>query len=185
MKAMGGRTLRTALPESPRPAHDGLASLTARDLMTRPVFTLRQEMSVREAARALVRRGIHGAPVVDGRGRVAGVLSVTDLARYEGEREPDVVRETDYYRLVEASRMGDVPWGKGFHIEADRTPRVREIMTPSVIFVEEQTGLASILRTLRRHRIHRVMVLRNPGRILAGVITETDVLNVLRRLLNV
>lgn len=159
------------------------ASLTARELMSHPVHALRQDMSVREAARVLVDKRIHGAPVVDGHGRVVGVLSATDLARYEGEREPDVVRDSDYDRLVKAGRRQAIPWRKGFHIETDGGPRVRDVMTPCVVYVDERANLRAVLRVLRRHRIHRVMVLRTPGRTLAGVVSETDILRALGGLL--
>ena len=44
-------------------------------VMTRDVWTLRPETSLKVAAAGLVERGISGAPVVDGEGRVVGVLS--------------------------------------------------------------------------------------------------------------
>jgi CBS domain-containing protein len=56
--------------------------LTAGDLMSRGVKTVRADAPLRDAARQLARWGIRGAPVVDGEGRCVGVLSVSDLARW-------------------------------------------------------------------------------------------------------
>jgi CBS domain-containing protein len=58
-----------------------LRDLTARDLMTQDVFTLAETMPLRDAARALVARGVSGAPVVDAAGRCVGVLSAGDYLR--------------------------------------------------------------------------------------------------------
>lgn len=66
-----------------------LAALTAGDLMSREVVTVRADMPLREAAAELIRREVHGVPVVDGAGRCVGVLSVSDLARWTaGAGEP-------------------------------------------------------------------------------------------------
>jgi CBS domain-containing protein len=59
-----------------------LLALTAADLMSRDVETIRIDLSLRDAAALLARREVHGTPVVDGAGRCVGVLSVTDLARW-------------------------------------------------------------------------------------------------------
>jgi CBS domain-containing protein len=55
--------------------------LTAGDLMPLDVVRLPQDMSVRDAARLLLRAQIAGAPVVDANGRCVGVLSATDFVR--------------------------------------------------------------------------------------------------------
>ncbi len=63
-----------------------LLTLTAKELMTKEVVHLNQEMSVKEAALVLVKNGISGAPVVDRQGRCMGVFSTTDLLRSYSER---------------------------------------------------------------------------------------------------
>jgi len=55
--------------------------LTASDLMTQDVVRLPQNMSIRDAARMLLRAQIGGAPVVDAHGRCVGVLSATNFLR--------------------------------------------------------------------------------------------------------
>jgi CBS domain-containing protein len=44
------------------------------------------DLSLRDAATLLIRREIHGAPVVDAVGRCVGVLSVSDVARWVSGR---------------------------------------------------------------------------------------------------
>ncbi|MFD1331669.1 CBS domain-containing protein, partial [Methylopila musalis] len=64
------------------------------DIMTTPVRTLRPEWPLSEAAPLLTDDGLHHLPVVDGDGRLAGVLAQTDLiiallaARGEDGRRP-------------------------------------------------------------------------------------------------
>ena len=65
-----------------------LLHLTAQDLLTREVVTLRAGMPLRDAARLMAAERVHGAPVVDAEGRCVGVLSVSDLMRW-------ALRDTD------------------------------------------------------------------------------------------
>jgi CBS domain-containing protein len=65
-------------------------TVIARDLMTQPVEVIPQGMSLRAAARLLVRAQITGAPVVDAEGRCVGVLSASDFLRWTQEGAPGV-----------------------------------------------------------------------------------------------
>lgn len=158
---------------------DRLFTLTAADLMHRPVHTIREDQSVHEAAAVLVEHAIQGAPVVNRFGKVVGVLSVTDIARYERDRHPDVVRESDYYRLAESGRKEDVEWEKGFHMEGAHDARVRDVMTPKVYSVTEDAHIGTVLGTLVDNHIHRVVVLTKGTGKLLGVISATDIMRAL------
>jgi predicted transcriptional regulator len=57
----------------------------ARDVMSAEVLALRADMTVREAALFLTGHQIAGAPVLDEKGHLAGVLSLTDLAENEDD----------------------------------------------------------------------------------------------------
>ena len=55
-----------------------MRSLTVDDCMTRSVVTIQPEMDVVEAIRVLLKHNITAAPVVDGEGNLAGILSEID-----------------------------------------------------------------------------------------------------------
>lgn len=149
---------------------------TARDLMSPTVVTVRPDDTVREAAALLLERNVHGAPVVDDDGRAIGVLSMTDLARHERERVEGGFRDSDWYRLGREGRVRGIPWERGFHLEVPPEATVREWMSPFVVSVYEDATLADVLGILLRNQIHRVIVVREPGPQLVGVISETDLL---------
>lgn len=62
-------------------AHHTRPPLRARELMSRPVRTIRADGSVHDAARLLLRYGHNGLPVVGDDGQVVGVLSRRDVER--------------------------------------------------------------------------------------------------------
>lgn len=55
--------------------------MQARDVMSRPVITLRPHLPARVAAARLVARGFVAAPVVDAEGRVHGIVTEAELLR--------------------------------------------------------------------------------------------------------
>ncbi|MCS7022393.1 MAG: CBS domain-containing protein [Gemmataceae bacterium] len=59
-----------------------LLQLTAGELMNREVRTLSARLPIKEAAQELAHWGLRGMPVVEEDGRLVGMLSVADLARW-------------------------------------------------------------------------------------------------------
>ena len=67
--------------------------LTAKDVMCSEVLALRADMTVREAAEFLTGHQFSGAPVLDDKGHLVGVASLTDLAENEDEVDEVLVRD--------------------------------------------------------------------------------------------
>jgi len=55
------------------------------EIMTKDVVTLKLTQPIEEATMVLLRRHVHGAPVVDDDGRLVGMLNFMDLKRHAGE----------------------------------------------------------------------------------------------------
>jgi CBS-domain-containing membrane protein len=85
-----------------------LSTLRVRDVMTQAILLLRAETSVDEAWEQLHEAGVSGAPVLDARGRLVGVLSNHDLADPRWRRSGATSRVDDVMtRIVYAVRAGD------------------------------------------------------------------------------
>src|SRR5262249_12060148 len=147
-------------------------TLTARDVMNPDVLTVPVDMTVRELAGFLTENQISGAPVVDAGGHLVGLVSVTDVATNDAER-PDLV--VDHSRPGEAVRAWEDRMTPEeihpLHIESDDL-LVRDIMTPTVYTVSEDTLVPEIARTMVAGRIHRLLVSRR--RRVLGIITSLD-----------
>ncbi|HEU5217252.1 MAG TPA: CBS domain-containing protein [Gemmatimonadales bacterium] len=59
--------------------------ITVADVMTRDVFVIRSETTLREAIGYLASQHVSGAPVVDSRRRMMGAVTTSDLLQAESE----------------------------------------------------------------------------------------------------
>ena len=87
---------RATLQAAARP----LLGLTAADLMTAPVMTIPEEMSLSEAARLLSGAHVSGAPVVDAEGRCVGVLSSSDFVTFSGDGRRRAILSTSVFAWI-------------------------------------------------------------------------------------
>ena len=69
------------------------AGLTAADLMSAPAITIGPTATVAEAARTMHTRHVRRLPVVTGDGRLAGIVSRTDLLGVYDRPDADIRRE--------------------------------------------------------------------------------------------
>lgn len=141
---------------------------TARDIMNHPVLAVRDDWSVRELASYFIEKSISGAPVVDGKGRLSGVVSLSDIVdQVTREREPSGARGRGWEGRYNPEDL------RGLSIE-DSDRLVRDIMTPTFFTVPDDTPLSEIARTMVAGRIHRLLV-TSRGRII-GIVTTLDLL---------
>jgi CBS domain-containing protein len=142
------------------------------DVMTTDVITVDPDTTVQDVAKLLAERGISGAPVVDRSGRLVGIVSEGDLLH---RAEIGTAR-----RHRERRRSW---WLDHFASEAARDyvkshgRTVRDIMTPDVASVAEDTDLAEVAALLEARRIKRVPVLRD-GKIV-GIISRANLVRAL------
>ena len=158
--------------------------LTAADLMTTKVLAVPADMPVDQLADFLVTHNISGAPVVNEEDALVGVVSLTDLARHEGiplRRTPSDDRH-DFYLRHEVDSLSDygIENVESFRITDTSGITVRDIMTPTVFNVQENTPVQMIADYMLRGRIHRQFVTR--GNQVVGVITAMDLLKIVRDL---
>jgi CBS domain-containing protein len=167
--------------------------LRARDLMTRDPIVVREELTVAELCDLLQERNITGAPVVDARGGLVGVVTQEDIiygamgnpsAREPGPPDGETAKRRARRvvamlraRLEEAPPARPRPGEKPFWADASKaadpmaTP-VRAIMTSPAISAQESTPVADLCRIMWSLRIHRVPILKK-GKV-TGLVSSMD-----------
>lgn len=153
----------------------------ARDIMNKEVITVPANMSVRELSQLFVDKAITGAPVVDDNNKFIGVVSLTDIARYESEREETIREERphDFYlRSWEDKFEPDEL--RFFHIEEPPEATVRQIMTPVMFKVDPDVSVQHIASMMVRGRIHRLIVVEK-GEVV-GIVSALDLVRLVEEM---
>lgn len=155
--------------------------LIARDIMSSPVITVKSDMSVEEVSDLFTDRMITGAPVVDENDRPVGVVTLTDIVRNEPRREHIVSDRiaSDYVLRDWHKNFNTDDLSSGYHLEESETLMARDIMTPFVYRVEEDTPVRELAEILVSGRIHRLFVTRNEK--ITGVVSALDILKTMIR----
>ena len=65
--------------------------MTAKDIMTRDVVTVSPTLAVKDLAKVLLKNRISGAPVVDKKGKIIGVVSEADILAKKGKQVKDIM----------------------------------------------------------------------------------------------
>ena len=147
--------------------------ITASDLMNSEVLTVREDLPVREVAAFLVDNEITGAPVVDRRGRLVGVVSLVDIAAVASEDAGfGGVRPDFFSRGEELPDDEEVVLGE----EAEDL-RVEDIMNPEIFSVAEDATVSQVAMKMLRDHLHRLLVMRDDE--VVGIISTSDLLGLL------
>jgi CBS domain-containing protein len=144
----------------------------ARDIMNPQVITVIDSMDLREAAKILVEEGITGAPVVDEMGNLVGVISQSDLVEYDLSVEHELTVEAPFYRRPFDDALQPQ---HGFQIDELPADSVKDVMTPHLVTVEEDTPIREVAARMVNSGIHRLIVVDIDQQI-RGIVTSLDVL---------
>jgi CBS domain-containing protein len=109
--------------------------------------------------------------VIDEAGRPIGVISRSDLIRYDRERLDYAPSKAPYFDPDEY--FDKVP--PGFQVERPDATLVRDVMTPVVFSVTPGTAVTNVVEEMIARRVHRLFVIDASG-VLVGVISTLDLL---------
>jgi len=154
-----------------------MKELTAKHVMKSKVLTAESDWSVSRLAEFFMENCISGAPVQSSVGAPIGVVSLTDIVHHDTQPEKDRDWPHDYYLHAQERR-----YARGeadcFQIETESLTMVRDIMTPVIFQVSEDTPVQKVADMMLKNRIHRVMVLSDEK--VVGIISTPDILKIVR-----
>lgn len=140
--------------------------MQVKDIMTTTVATVQPDTSIQEIAKLLLERRISAVPVVDANGQILGIVSEGDLMR---RSETGTERHPSWWLSLVAS-----PKETAINYIKSHGGHARDIMTRDLISVDADASLEEVAKTLEKHRIKRLPVLRN-GKLI-GIVSRADLL---------
>lgn len=141
--------------------------MQARDIMVSPVVTIGESETVRDVARLLATKHISAVPVVDGAGKLAGIVTEGDLMRRveTGTEHP--------YSWWLSFFLGDRALAADY-VKSHAT-KVKDIMTRDVKSATPETLLVEIADMFEAHHIKRVPIVSESGD-LVGIVSRANII---------
>jgi CBS-domain-containing membrane protein len=138
---------------------------TVRDVMAPQVVAAREDAEFKEILAVMHRGRVSALPVVDSGKHVIGVVSEADLLAKEAaaDGQHDTLRWPHRADERKASAV-----------------RARDLMTRPAVTIGPDATVAEAARMMRRHRIRRLPVTEEAGRLI-GIVSRIDVLSVYER----
>jgi CBS domain-containing protein len=150
--------------------------MPVRDVMTTEVVAFSPDETVQDASARMVDAGVDAGPVVDGDGRVVGMLSSTDL----------IVRESRWHIPTVISILGaTLEWPsdkKRFDEDVEKTlgGHVADVMHERVYTCSPDDTVETAATLMHDHEVSRLPVLDGDGR-LVGIVARGDILRAIVR----
>lgn len=155
-------------------AHDDHESDTVGRFMTTDVCCVAADAAIPDAVRALVERGVDGAPVVDGDGRLVGMLSATDV----------MVQDAHLHLPTVIALFGatvELPGQAARYnrdVERALASTVDQLMARDPLTITADATMSEAATRLHDADVSRLPVIDDGGRVV-GIIARGDVLRYL------
>ena len=143
--------------------------MRAAQVMTPIVLSISAEATVFDAAELLVGAGVSALPVVDGTGRLIGIMSEADLLR---RAEIGTAPRKSWLQRFFANEAAAAAEYVTLH-----SRHVRDVMSAPVITVQEDDTLGHVADVMESRRVKRVPVLR--GEVVVGIVSRANLLQAL------
>lgn len=150
-------------------------TVLAHEIMTPSVKAVPQSWTMDRLARFLTDNEITGSPVIDDDGEIVGIATLKDITEFrwsssrsdpaDANLTPEEEQEAKRLRMIIFEEMGKVP------------VEVRDIMTPSLLCVDELTPVREIANVMMKEHLHRIFVTQNKK--ITGIITTYDMLKLI------
>jgi CBS domain-containing protein len=135
--------------------------MLVREIMTSPAYSVQEDAALGEALKLMADAKVTGLPVLDGDGRVVGIISEADLLKADLEPDPRA-------HMRVAAKTSE-----------QSALTVAAVMTPNPHTVREDSDVAELAQTFASTSWKSVPVVR--GDVLLGVVSRSDVIRAMSR----
>jgi predicted transcriptional regulator len=152
-----------------------IENLTAKDVMVNDVLTVYEGWSIKRLTHFFIKHRISGAPVIASDHELVGVVSVSDIMRFDNLSLTDkalLISENVYMESIGQQLMPEDM--KTLAEQAEENCTVNSIMTPRVISVEATETLPYVAELMCKHSIRRIFVTKSG--VICGIISSGDIL---------
>ncbi|MFF9217042.1 CBS domain-containing protein [Streptomyces viridosporus] len=139
---------------------------TVSDVMSHTVVAVGRDAPFKEVIQLIEQWKVSALPVLEGEGRVVGVVSEADLLPKEEFRDSDPDRFLQLRRLPDLAKAGALTAG--------------ELMSTPAVTVHADATVAQAARVMAQRKVKRLPVVNDEG-LLEGIVSRVDLLKVFLR----
>lgn len=152
-----------------------MSQIRVRDLMTTQVITVKPTDTLRHAVLKMAVDNVSGAPVVDNRNHVLGMLSQTDILRLILKYQQKLDSGTGGEILLNESFDSDTADAALNNISAEfANMKVEDVMVRTTIYTSADARIIEVLKMMMAADIGRLPVLEQG--VLVGTISRSDII---------
>ena len=152
-----------------------MVQLRVRDVMTTQVITVKPTDTVRQAVIKMALDNVTGAPVVDNRNHVLGVISQTDILQLILKYQDKLDEEIHSEHLLSQPMDTDNQSADMTLINKEFSGmKVEDIMVRSTLYTTPDAEIVEALRMMMKMDVNRLPVLEQG--ILVGTVSRSDVI---------
>ena len=146
----------------------------AKDIMTKVVLTVKENMTVKEVAKFLVEHRISGAPVVDESNKLKGIVTEADLIiRDKKVHIPTVIQLLEGVIYLESPKRFEEEMGRILG------QKVSEVMTKEVVTITPNTYIEDIATLMSTERKYLLPVMEKNK--IIGIVGKADVVRAIAK----
>jgi len=150
--------------------------MQVKQIMIKKVVTVKPTTKITQVANVLTKNGFHGLPVVDSKGKVAGIITESDFFI----KDIPHLYLPSYIQFLKraefAKRVSRKEKEKLFKI-TDAT--AKDIMTEDCFCISPNLELNDLIRIIREKRVYTIPVIDNNKKVV-GIVTVADIIKLLK-----
>lgn len=151
-----------------QPVNTASLTATVATIMTRDVYCVRSEVDLGSLTTLLLDHDVSGLPVVDAEGHPVGIVSKTDVIRYQHEHREDLAVTS----IEEAELLAEV--GPGFHAVHIETATAGDVMMSIAFTLAQDAPIAKAAALMASKHVHRVPIVDGAG-LVCGIVSSMDI----------
>jgi len=151
-----------------------------KNVMTKKVITLKENDTLGKAVNKLAAHNISGAPVVDKKKKVVGMVSESDIIKTIDAYDPRIHYDTESSFGVISAVIKHKREFNAIKKEIIRSEKIliKDFMCRKVVTVSPNDKIEHAAKLLNRHGIKRLPVVDSKGK-LVGIVSRADIIRAL------